>query len=248
MKFVQAKHFRQGGNLPITRIVIHDMEFPEKITAAEDVAAYFQRERFDKNDKPIKTSAHYCCDSDSIVQCVRDEDSAYHAPPNQHSIGIELAGYARQNNDEWLDSYGIGMLRDQAAPLVRGLAYKYDVPLYWLSVEQVRAGHRGITSHNNVSLAFGQSTHTDPGPSFPIHEFMGWVVGPPPVPQPQPEEDMAFIYVDKSGQDGGQVYDSGSVLVKIPTGEDAAALRDAGVKEVKLSHAMWSTLNDAAEG
>ncbi len=68
-------------------------------------------------------------------------------------------------------------------------------------------------------------------------------------PHPQPvEDDMAFIYVDKSGQDQGQVYDSGSVLVKIPTGDDAQALLDAGVKQVKLSHQMFSTLNDQAQG
>lgn len=181
MNFVQAKHFRQGGNTPITRIVIHDAEYPEKLTAAEDIAKYLQRvER--------KASAHYCCDADSIVQCVRDEDGAYHAPPNQHSIGIELAGYAKQTTEDWLDDYGTRMLRDQAAPLVRGLAAKHDVPLRWLTVEQVVAGWHGITSHNNVSLAFHQSTHTDPGGNFPIDQFMAWV---------KQEDDMPLNQADK---------------------------------------------------
>lgn len=86
-----------------------------------------------------------------------------------------------------------------------------------------------------------------PGARDNVSAWFG--VAPPPIPQPEPEEnDMAFIYVDKTGQDQGQVYDSGSTLVKIPTGEDAQALRDAGVKEVKLSHQMWATLNKEAEG
>ncbi len=70
---------------------------------------------------------------------------------------------------------------------------------------------------------------------------------PPPTPEPE-DESVSYIYIDKTGQDAGQVYDSGSILMKIPTGEDAQAFRDAGAKEVKLSHQAWSTLNDEAKG
>lgn len=186
MQFIQAKHFRQGGNLPITRIVLHDMEMPEKPDTAEACARYFQT-----IDRPA--SAHYCVDNDSIVQCVLDTDTAYHAPPNQHSIGVEHAGYARQATGEWLDDYGVSMLRDVSAPLVRGLCEKYDVPKVWLTVDDLLAGKRGITSHNNVSLAFHQSTHTDPGPNFPITQYMQWVTQSQGDDMPLDPNDKQFI-------------------------------------------------------
>lgn len=168
MKFIEARWHGQGGNDHPGRIVIHDAEYPEKITGAEDVAAYFQH--VDR-----KASAHYVCDADSTVQCVKATDTAYHAPPNAHSIGIELVGYAKQTTVDWLDDFSVAMLRDQAAPLVRDIAATYGIPLVWLSVADLLAGKHGITSHNNVSLAFKQSTHTDPGGNFPIDQFMAWV-------------------------------------------------------------------------
>lgn len=204
VNFVQAKWYRAGGNEPINRIVMHDAEYPEKMTGAEDIAAYFAR-------GTKKASAHYAVDVDSIVQCVHDYDTAFHAPPNQYSIGIELMGYAKQVFEEWLDNYGIKMLRDQAAPLVRGLCLKHSVPMRWLNVDDLKAGRRGITSHWNVSLAFGQSTHTDPGGGFPVTQFMDWVTGAappeptPPTPDPPIEDDYPMeFFVLKVQDDSGQ--------------------------------------------
>lgn len=179
--FVQAKHYRDGGNLPVHRIVIHDMEFPERSTAAEDVAAYFKR-------GPVRASAHYCCDNNSIVQCVSEDDIAFHAPPNSHSIGVELAGYAKQSPAEWRDPFSSAMLH-RAAQLVAEVCTRHGVPPVWLTPADLKAGKRGITSHNNVSKAFGQSTHTDPGPAFPAGWFIDLVRAALGAPQPSPGGD-----------------------------------------------------------
>lgn len=165
--FVQAKWYREGGNLPINRLVIHDMEYPERSTAAEDVAKYFQQ--VDR-----KASAHYCVDNDSVVQCVHEEDGAYHAPPNIHSLGIELAGYARQSPADWRDAYSTAELK-RAAVLSAEICIRHNLPARWLTVADLKVGIRGITSHNNVSKAFGLSTHTDPGPAFPAAWFIDLV-------------------------------------------------------------------------
>lgn len=229
VKFIQARWYHAGGNTPITRIVIHDMEMPEKPDAAEVCAAYFARgER--------QASAHYCVDNNSAVQCVRDTDIAFHAPPNTGSIGIEHAGYARQQSSDWLDAYGTAMLRDVSAPLVRDLCARHGIPRVWLSVGDLKQGRKGITSHNNVSLAFGKSTHTDPGPGFPIDQFMQWVIGPPPVPPaPDPQEDdVPFVYATDPTKDASQVLDTGSKLIIIKHGSSADALAKAGVKTVTL--------------
>lgn len=223
--FVQARWFRRGGNTPINRIVIHDMEYPERLTAAEDVARYFQR--VDK-----KTSAHYCVDNNSVVQCVKDRDGAYHAPPNQFSIGIEHAGYARQTKAEWLDEYGVAMLRDQSAPLVKLLMREHNIPHVWLSVQDLRNGKRGITSHNNVSLAFGQSSHTDPGPNFPVAEFMAWcqpdsgpVTPTPPTHDPY-GGNMRFLLTPDGTGIITFIYDDVTKTIKELTGKIVATPKE----------------------
>lgn len=166
-KFVQAKWFHAGGNTPVKRIVIHDMEMPEKGTTAESCAAYFAR-----GDR--QASAHFCVDSDSVVQCVRTSDIAYHAPPNTGSVGIEHAGYANQGAAGWADAFSESMLH-VSATLCAELCREHDVPPVWLSIADLKAGRRGITSHNNVSKAFGRSTHTDPGPTFPTDHYIALV-------------------------------------------------------------------------
>lgn len=242
MKFVQAKWFHSGGNENVTRVVIHDAEYPEKMTGAEDIADYFAR-------GAKKASAHYVCDADSTVQCVKGGDIAFHAPPNTGSIGIELCGYAKQTTEDWLDQYGIAMLKGQAAPLVATLCATLSVPVRWLTVEQLRAGWHGITSHNNVSLAFHQSTHTDPGGNFPVDVFMGWVEDagtPPPVPQPAGDDDMATVFATNDPAEPGQVLETGSDLFKLD-GESAHLLATDGAKTLHVSRAVFDKINAKAE-
>ena len=77
-------------------------------------------------------SAHYCVDSDSIVQCVREEDIAWHARGgNATSIGIELAGYAGQGPKGWDDDYSWAVL-EQAATLTADVCARHRIPVRWL--------------------------------------------------------------------------------------------------------------------
>lgn len=168
---------------------MHTMQAPETLTTAEGTAAFFAR-------GTVTASAHFSVDADSVVQCVREADTAYHAPPNRYSIGIELAGFAEQNMSDWSDAYSVRML-DRAARLVSELCARHGVPLRWLSITDLQAGRRGVTSHGNVAKAFGQSNHWDPGPAFPVDAFLakvarvvtalsadeeGAIVVPPPSP------------------------------------------------------------------
>lgn len=151
----------------VTNIVIHDMEYPETVHSAEDVAKYFQN-----GSDGRKASAHVCVDADSVVQCVRDNDIAYAAPGlNSHGIQIELAGYARQSREEWLDEYGIRLL-ENAADVVAQYCVKYDIPPLKLTDEQLEADGHGIVGHDQVSRIFKRSDHTDPGPNFPWDYLM----------------------------------------------------------------------------
>jgi hypothetical protein len=105
---------------------------------------------------------------------VRLKDSAWtvgNRPGNNRGINWEFAGFARQSRAEWLDAFGLKMFH-QAAPYIRLDAREYGIPLKRCSVSDLKAFRPGVTSHNDLRLAFGQTTHTDPGPNFPWDVFL----------------------------------------------------------------------------
>lgn len=62
-------------------------------------------------------------------------------------------------------------LYDRAARLVAELCLAYDVPVEYVDASALKAGRHGVTTHRQVSLAFGESDHWDPG-AWPRHAFM----------------------------------------------------------------------------
>lgn len=165
--FKQARWFTalQPGRR-IDLIVLHSMEAPEKGSTAANCAAYLA-------STSRKASAHFCCDSDEIVRCVRDKDVAYGAPgANHNGLHIEMAGYARQTEADWRDKYSWAMLKI-VARLVAVKCYYLHIPPVWLTPAQVAAGSRGITCHADITKAFKRKGgHTDPGKGFPVAAFM----------------------------------------------------------------------------
>jgi N-acetyl-anhydromuramyl-L-alanine amidase AmpD len=166
MKFVQARGYTPNRRSQPTLIVMHSMEAAEKPTTAEAVANWFA------GPSAPKASAHFCLDNDSIVQCVKVGDVAWHAPgANAGGIGIELAGYARQTSEQWADAYSKAML-DLAAQLVGKLCWDFNIPLVFLDAAALKTGRPGVTTHWEVTQAFKKSTHTDPGKHFPMDELL----------------------------------------------------------------------------
>jgi N-acetyl-anhydromuramyl-L-alanine amidase AmpD len=174
LPFVEARHYLRGApRRRVDLIVLHCMEAPEKSNRAEACARYFAS----LPDAGPKASAHFTVDNDSIVQCVRDEFVAYHAPgANHNGIGIEHAGYAKQSREEWLDDFGLAMLQ-RSAGLAARLCRRWNIPVTLVLPTGLRIGQRGITTHAYVSEAFGRSKHWDPGPSFPLDRYLNWVAG-----------------------------------------------------------------------
>jgi N-acetyl-anhydromuramyl-L-alanine amidase AmpD len=167
--FIEARHYTRTSGRAIDLIVIHTMEAPEKPGSAEGVARWFA------GPTAPEASAHYCIDSNSIVQCVRDSDVAWHAPGANHdSIGFEHAGFARQTARDWTDEYSDAMLR-LSARLAAEKCREYRIPVVWLSAGDLRAGRRGITGHHDVSVAFRRSNHWDPSPAFPVEPYLAMV-------------------------------------------------------------------------
>lgn len=168
--FIQSKNYTPTSGRKIDLIVIHDMEAPEAKDTAENVAKWFA------GANAPEASCHYCIDADSIVQCVKDKDVAWHAPhANHNGLGLEHAGYARQTPGQWDDLYSKAMLARSAA-LTAALCGRYGIPVKYLNASRLKAGERGITTHAQVSLAFPvPSAHTDPGPNFPMVDYIALV-------------------------------------------------------------------------
>ena len=165
-----AYPFRPSPNITKTSgraidvVVIHTMEIDESPAAAEACAAWFARPE-------AEVSAHYCVDADSVVQCVAEQDIAWHARGgNGTSIGIELAGWAGQDGSGWNDPFSIATL-ERASALAAEVCGRYSIPVQWLRARELRARRRGITGHADVSKAFKRSDHWDPG-AFPVDRFL----------------------------------------------------------------------------
>jgi hypothetical protein len=140
------------------------MEYPERPDAAEWTANYFATGAGGRS-----VSSHYSADATSVVQCVRLRDTAWtvgNRPGNNRGINWELAGYASQTREQWLDAFGRAML-ERAAVIMRRDMAEYSIPARILTDAQVKAFVPGVTSHAQLGRVFGGSDHTDPGKGFP---------------------------------------------------------------------------------
>ena len=166
--FVASPNATRTDGRPIDLVVVHTMEIAERAGAAETVARWFARPE-------AEVSAHYCVDADSVVQCVREEDIAWHARGgNERSIGIELAGRAGQGAPGWDDEYSRSVL-ERGAAVVADVCGRHEIPVRWVRAPGLLKGQRGVTGHADVSRAFHRSDHWDPGPAFPVARFLALV-------------------------------------------------------------------------
>lgn len=157
------------GNKPIKRIVLHSTVGPTKPGSARNIAHMF-------NTTSRAASAHYIVDAGEVVQDLYDSYVAYHAPPNSGSLGVEICDNPGPSESR---PYSVGRWADGdhrkalllTAELVAGLCKAYGIPIRKLSPSELRAGKKGICGHIDISHAWRQTTHWDPG-EFPWTEFI----------------------------------------------------------------------------
>lgn len=120
-----------------------------------------------------KRSFGYAVDATSTFRCVPDLLTAWHAgrTANSRSIGVEICGSADQTRAEWLDKTSLATL-SLAVRLVADLCREHKVPPVILNEAKLKARARGITTHAVVSATWHESTHWDPGPNFPLEDFV----------------------------------------------------------------------------
>ena len=163
--FIESPNRTPRGERSVTVVVVHTMEAAERAGAAAACAGWFA-------NPAAEVSAHYCVDAETTIQCVRENDIAWHARGgNASSIGIELAGFAGQGPGRWNDAYSRSVL-ERAASLTAEVCGRHAIPIRRLRAADLVAGRRGITGHVDVSAAFHKSDHWDPGPDFPWALFL----------------------------------------------------------------------------
>jgi len=159
---------REANGLDIRWIVIHDIEGSES-----SCIKWFQ-------DSAAEASSHYVIGHDgTIYQMVAEKDIAWHAGNwayNQHSIGIEHAGFA--DNASFTDAE-----YRASAKLVAFLMRKYNITLVrpsGIAPADPEAGS-GVIGHDqvpdpaNAQLGGGASHHYDPGRYWNWTYYMSFV-------------------------------------------------------------------------
>lgn len=156
--WLPARWFTPGRPGPVRLVVLHSTEGG----TARSVAGMFA-------SGESRTSAHYVIDASETIACVREEDQAWGAPgANAAGVHVEICGWARWTSAEWQAS---GVL-PRVAHLVAGICARHGLPVERVDVAGLKSGARGITTHADVSQAFGQTDHTDPGPGFPLADVI----------------------------------------------------------------------------
>ncbi len=168
LQVVPARWYGRDRAQSANVIVLHTTESPEKTGGARAVANYF-------HDNLIKTSAHIVVDNLTAIRCVSDNNRAWAAPPlNTRGLHLEMVGSARQNTKNWADPYSTSMLAI-AAKICADWSIKFNIPIRRLTVTQLKSGLGGFCGHADVSKAYRQTDHTDPGVYFPWTEFLRMV-------------------------------------------------------------------------
>ena len=116
-------------------------------------------------------SAHIAVDSEQGFRCVPDDVIAWGAfGANDRGLHMEHAAFAAWKRTAWLTPKARRMLRRSAYHAAKWCD-KYDIPVRYLSVQQIRNGEAGICTHAKVSDAFHSNGHWDPGTGFPLKRY-----------------------------------------------------------------------------
>jgi N-acetyl-anhydromuramyl-L-alanine amidase AmpD len=178
---ILAKHFTPGRPEPIRLVVIHTTENACALHVARNVALWFA------GASAPQASAHYVVGPDEVIACVREEDTAWQAPPtNPYAIGVEHAARAADEivdgkvvakaftADDWAGDAAQAMIA-KSVELVADLCVRHNIPAVFVDKDGLVRGDAGITTHITISHAFGKTDHVDPGPNFPIDDYLARV-------------------------------------------------------------------------
>ncbi|MFR9919940.1 N-acetylmuramoyl-L-alanine amidase [Corynebacterium striatum] len=106
-----------------------------------------------------------------------DEFIPWAAMPTGNRAGFHfsLAGRAAMTRDEWLAR---PKQLAKLAEILAAYSREYGIPLVRLTAAEVRAGKSGVCGHAEISDAWRESDHTDPGKGFPYDHVLDLAAHP----------------------------------------------------------------------
>lgn len=144
-------------------IVVHD----EEAANARSAAQWFANPNMPPRGPA--GSAHLAVDDIECYRCLDDSQIPWGAPgANTNGLHIEQAGFAAWKKWQWLKHK---RQLDRVAYRVALWCVKYNIPAHFCNADDLVTGRKGITTHAQVSKAFG-GTHTDPGLFYPKRRLM----------------------------------------------------------------------------
>lgn len=201
-------------------VVVHDSESGDGSSAT--LVAVLQT----KGDRPSPTrpgqyyGAGYHAVTDGKGGYVLMADATagpYSAPPLNASFWhICMPGYAKQTREEWQDALSLNHIKGVARFIVD--KWEEDMHSWFLGfmfADQLHRGLHGYTSHAQVSLAWHQTDHTDPGPNFPWDVLEQQINSlTKPVPPSEEDDDMPkSLFIAVEGTTSQYVWTPGSTPV-----------------------------------
>lgn len=148
-----------GGVRSITQMVV--IHATDNTASAAAEASYAET-------RPDGTSAHFYSDETQTIQALDTDHIAYGCFPtgNSRSVQFELCGLSNQITDQTMR---------EVAPIVARVCLEYGLPIRKVSSTDLVNGVKGICGHIDVTYAWGEGDHTDPGTSFPWDQFISYV-------------------------------------------------------------------------
>jgi N-acetyl-anhydromuramyl-L-alanine amidase AmpD len=117
-------------------------------------------------------STHLLIDPTEVIQSLDTKDRAGHAGSfegNEHAICLEFVGTNGKGRAWWLANICWDLLGRVMAEIIRSHWPDGSFQVRRATVAQMKANPKikALYAHDDMRLAWGNTTHTDPGPNFP---------------------------------------------------------------------------------
>ena len=151
-------------------ICIHTTENPIG-TPAENVANYQINTETGSYHVLVDNTTN---DNINSIRENTDDWMTWSAGPkgNQIALHISFVAYSRCTREEWPAA---DRMLSEGADAVAYWVRRYGFPVAKINAADLLAGRRGIFGHADVSAAWHEVDHTDPGPNFPWDVFLAKV-------------------------------------------------------------------------
>ena len=160
--YVQGRNDYTDGDHLKYGIAIHNTSND----ASDEAEASYATRRTDG------VSSHFYADADSVTQSVDTADKVGHAGSangNENAVCVEITGSNGKSREWWLANVAWDLLGQVLAAVIRAHWPDGSFQVRRASVAEMKATPkvRAFYGHDDMRLAWGGTTHTDPGPGFP---------------------------------------------------------------------------------